>query len=87
MGSPARITCDACGKRIRPGHHELRLSDPRTDQEIGLYHAGPPGSPHAICMARANRFCLPGEVLTGTVRHPDRCGPEGEYCTSAVKVS
>jgi hypothetical protein len=33
--------CDACKKRIRPNHYELRLTDPMTGQVVGHYHARP----------------------------------------------
>jgi hypothetical protein len=77
--------CDACNKRLRPAHHELHLTDPRTGQVIGRYHAG--SGAHAECMARAQQYFKPGVVLMGTVVHPDRCGPDQEHCSAGVVVA
>ena len=63
--------CDTCNKRLRPNHHELQLSDPRTSQVIGRYHAG--HGPHEECMVQAQKYLRPGAVLMATVVHPDAC--------------
>ena len=73
--------CDACGRRIRAGHHELRLSDPRTSQLIGLYHAG---AGYTECMQSAKRYFVPGMALQATVVHPDRCGDDQEHCDAGA---
>jgi hypothetical protein len=69
--------CDACGKRIRASHHELRLRDALTGQAIGLYHA--PG-----CQGAAAKYFAPGAVLRGTIAHPKRCGPDLERCEGGL---
>jgi hypothetical protein len=76
--------CDACNKRLCPAHHELHLTDPRTGQVIGWYHSG---EAYADCMARAEKYFRPGEVVLLNVVHPDRCGAEQELCTMGVVVA
>jgi hypothetical protein len=76
--------CDACNKRLRPAHLELHLTDPRTGQSIGRYHAGP--GAHAECMARAEKYFKPGEVVLLNVVHPDRCGAEMEHGDAGFRV-
>jgi hypothetical protein len=74
--------CDACKWRLRENQHELHLTDPLTGQVIGRYHADP-GS-HAECMARAEKYFQPGEVVLLNVVHPDRCGPDQEHCDAGL---
>jgi hypothetical protein len=57
--------CDSCGKRIRPNHHLLVLSDFQTGQIIGRYHIA--------CQAAIASYVAPGVVLNATIVHPDRC--------------
>jgi hypothetical protein len=66
---------------MRPAHHELHLTDPRTGQVIGRYHAG---ETHADCMAQAEKYFRPGEVVLLTVVHPDRCGADQEHCDAGL---
>jgi hypothetical protein len=70
--------CDACNRRIRPSHHELRLSDLATGQAIGRYHAQPK------CQAAAAKYFERGVVLRVTIVHPDRCGAEQEDYDGAL---
>jgi hypothetical protein len=69
--------CDACGKRLRPGHHELHLSDLATGQVIGRYHAG---VAFEGCTSRASKYMVGCATLRATIVHPDRCGAEQEAC-------
>jgi hypothetical protein len=70
--------CDACGRRIRQNHHELRLSDFTTNQLIGRYHARPG------CRDAATKYFERGVVLRLGIVHPDRCGPEQENCDGGL---
>ena len=78
MSAKKQRKCDACGKRIRASHHELRLRGALTGQAIGLYHA----RPH--CQAAAAKYFAPGVVLRGTIAHPERCGPDLERCDGGL---
>ena len=74
----AKRRCDACGKRLRPGHHEAVLTDFETGQQIGHYHA--PG-----CQGAALKYLMNGGgVFRMTYLHPDRCGPEQERCDGGL---
>ena len=70
--------CDACGRRVRPKHHELLLSDALTGQVIGHYHARPD------CQGAATKYLRSGAVIMATFVHPDRCGPEQEHCDAGL---
>jgi hypothetical protein len=72
-----KIRCDACGVRIRPNQHELVLADAMTGQVVGRYHA--PG-----CQEAAIKYMKGGAVLMANYLHPDRCGPDQEYCDGGV---
>jgi hypothetical protein len=74
-------TCDGCNRRIRPNHHELRLSDPSTGQLIGIYHAG---AGRSECMAAASKYARRGTMLLGTFVHPAACGENQEFCTGGL---
>ena len=65
--------CDHCGRRIRPGHHELLLVDAATGQQVGHYHA-------PTCQYAATKYLKAGAVLRAIYRHPDRCGDNQERC-------
>jgi predicted RNA-binding Zn-ribbon protein involved in translation (DUF1610 family) len=71
--------CDACGRRLRPNHHELHLSDPQTGQLVGRYHA-------PRCQAAAAKYFVAklGVVLVATYVHPDRCGENQEHCDGGL---
>ena len=73
--------CDACGKRMRPAHHELHLRDPRTGQRLGVYHAG---ITWGDCQAQATKYLVAGAVVQATVVHPDRCGANQEHCDAGL---
>jgi hypothetical protein len=67
--------CDACNRRIRANQHELLLSDLRTGQQVGRYHAA------GRCISRAYAYMRqPGAVLRLSVVHPLRCGPNQALC-------
>jgi len=70
--------CDACNKRIRRNHHELRLTDPMTGQKVGHYHARPE------CQEAALKYLTSGAMLMATFVHPDRCGPDQERCDAEL---
>jgi hypothetical protein len=70
--------CDACDRRIRKTHHELRLTDPLTSQIIGCYHSRPG------CQEVATKYLPSGTVLSATVVHPDRCGPNQSLCDAGL---
>jgi hypothetical protein len=70
----AATRCDACDRRIRKNHHELRLTDPMTGQVVGHYHTRPD------CHQEAAKYLTGGTVLLATFVHPDRCGPDQEHC-------
>jgi hypothetical protein len=70
--------CDACGKRMRPSHHELHLTDPRSGQVIGHYHARPD------CQEAATRYFQAGVVLLVNIVHPHRCGNDFEACDAGL---
>ena len=73
--------CDACGKRVRAGHHEAVVRDALTGQLLGVYHAG---LSWGSCQARAAKYTRPGVVLRVSFVHPDRCGPEQEHCDAGL---
>jgi hypothetical protein len=75
--------CDACGKRMRPVHHELHLTDPMTGQVIGRYHAG---IAWGDCQFHATKYLVVGAVVQAAVVHPDRCGAEMEHCDAGFQV-
>jgi len=70
--------CDACDKRIRKTHHELRLSDLETGQLIGRYHARP------ACQLEAAKYVERGVALRFSVVHPARCGDDFEECDGGL---
>jgi hypothetical protein len=70
--------CDVCGRRIRPNHHELVLSDALTSQEVGHYHTGPE------CQQSAMKYLTSGAVLVASYNHPARCGDDLERCDGGI---
>jgi hypothetical protein len=70
--------CDACDRCIRRNHHELRLTDPTTGQQVGCYHA------RTECQSAAAKYLTSGAVLLATFVHPDRCGPSQECCDAGL---
>ena len=78
MGKGTSPRCDHCGKRIRPNHHELRLSYPTSGQGIGRYHTRPD------CQAAAAKYLTGGTVLLATYYHPPRCGDDQAHCDAGL---
>ena len=78
MTTRSKPRCDACERRIRQNHHELRLSDFTTGQVIGHYHAHPP------CRSAAIKYLDSGAVLKLDVIHPAHCGGDFEDCDGGM---
>lgn len=78
MSTPTALRCDACNRRIRLNQHELRLTDPRTGQQVGCYHVRPE------CQERAVTYLTSGAVLAATFLHPNSCGPNQEHCDAEL---
>jgi hypothetical protein len=74
----AATRCDRCNRRVRPGHHELRLTDPSSGQLVGRYHTRP------ACQEAATKYLTRGTVLVASFIHPDRCGPNQQYCDAGL---
>jgi hypothetical protein len=74
MSNNKPLRCEACGRRIRPAHHELRLSDLLSGQLIGRYHGNPD------CMGAATRYVVGAAALRLSIVHPERCGDDFERC-------
>jgi hypothetical protein len=79
VSSKKRNRCDACGRRIRDSHHELRLFDPATGQIVGKYHTRPE------CQTAATKYLSRGVVLLCTYLHPNRCGEDQEFCDGGLR--
>ena len=74
----AQPRCDACGRSLRPHHHEALLTDFATGQQIGRYHA-------PACQGAALKYLTRGGGMFGlTYLHPDRCGPDQELCDGGL---